>query len=131
VFWKDRDSRYLGCNALFAQDAGFATPEEIIGKTDVDMGWKEQAEWYRADDQAAMQSGEARLTYEEPQTTPDGEHIWLCTSKVPLRNHVGDVIGILGIYDDITERKLAAQTIQDSEHACKRRSRLRISVPGS
>ena len=107
VFWKDRDSRYLGCNTLFAKDAGLNHPDELVGKTDFDMGWKDQAELYRADDRLVMESGNPRLGYEEPQTTPDGKTIWLRTSKVPLRNAARQVIGILGIYDDITKFKQA------------------------
>ncbi|MFO0629600.1 MAG: PAS domain S-box protein [Polyangiales bacterium] len=102
VFWKDRDSRYLGCNTAFARDAGLAEPRQILGKTDHELGWHEQAERYRADDRAIMESGQPRLSYEEPQTTPEGARIWLRTSKSPLRDALGGVIGVLGIYDDIT-----------------------------
>ncbi len=105
VFWKDLDLVYVGCNQHFAEDAGFATPQEIIGKTDYEMGWIEQAELYRQDDQSVIDSGELRLNYEEPQTTPDGEKIWLRTSKIPLRNTNGEIIGVLGSYENITERK--------------------------
>jgi PAS domain S-box-containing protein len=105
IFWKDRDGRFLGCNSLFARDAGFSAPEDLVGKTDFDMGWKEQAELYRSDDARVMDAGEAILNYEEPQDGPDGAMRWLRTSKVPLRNDAGDVIGILGIYEDITAQK--------------------------
>ncbi|TLS77135.1 PAS domain S-box protein [Mariprofundus erugo] len=105
VFWKDYELRYLGCNHLFARDAGLSSPDELIGKTDFDMGWKDQAELYRADDRLVMETGAAKLAYEEPQTTPDGQTIWLRTSKVPLRDGENHVIGILGIYEDITEHK--------------------------
>ena len=105
VFWKDRESRYLGCNPLFARDAGKQSPAELIGLDDFSMGWAAQAALYRADDEAVMRSGEARLDYEEPQTTPDGKTIWLSTSKVPLRDAEGNVFGILGVYLDITARK--------------------------
>ncbi|MDD5035136.1 MAG: PAS domain S-box protein [Methylococcaceae bacterium] len=115
IFWKDRDSRYLGCNTRFAQDAGLSRPAELIGKTDFEMGWKDQAERYRADDQATMESGIPKLNYEEPQTTPDGGRIWLSTSKMPLRDDQDRVIGVLGIYQDITERKQAEQRITASE----------------
>gem|GEM_PF-4437705 len=54
IFWKDRDSRFLGCNQRFALDAGYSSPEEMIGKTDADMVWKDQASLYRADDAAVM-----------------------------------------------------------------------------
>ena len=63
VFWKDRDLVYLGCNQAFADDAGFSSPEEIIGKTDFDMPWKDQAELYRADDQRVLKNGEPKLNY--------------------------------------------------------------------
>ncbi|MDD2742578.1 MAG: ATP-binding protein [Rhodocyclaceae bacterium] len=105
VFWKDRDLRYRGCNPLFARDAGKQGPEELIGKDDFQMGWAPQAELYRQDDQQIIQAGVSKLGFEEPQTTPDGQTIWLRTSKVPLRNPQGEIDGILGIYDDITERK--------------------------
>jgi len=107
VFWKDRDSVYLGCNKLFAEDSGLQEPEKLVGKTDFEMGWQEQAELYRADDLDVMQTGIRKLNYEEPQTTPDGEQIWLETSKIPLTDQDGGVIGILGTYHDITDRKRA------------------------
>lgn len=107
VFWKDRDLRYLGCNPLFAKDAGKERPEDLIGKDDYQMGWSEQAELYQNDDRQIISSGVPKLGFEEPQTTPDGKRIWLSTSKVPLRNAEGEVDGILGIYDDITMRKEA------------------------
>ncbi len=112
VFWKDLDGRYLGCNALLARDAGWDSPEALIGKRDVDMSWKAQAEQYRADDKAVTDSDTPKIGYEEPQTTPDGNTIWLRTSKVPLHDPVtGAVIGMLGIYDDITRQKQAEEAI--------------------
>ncbi|HEX8988588.1 MAG TPA: ATP-binding protein [Rhodocyclaceae bacterium] len=111
VFWKDRDCRYLGCNTLFARDAGLAEPGELVGRTDFEMGWRDQAPQYQADDRAVMESGVAKLDFEEPQTTPDGATIWLRTSKVPLRGNDQRVIGVLGIYDDITQRKRDADEL--------------------
>jgi PAS domain S-box-containing protein len=107
VFWKDRELRYLGCNPAFAQDAGKSGPKELLGQDDYAMGWADQAEFYRADDRAVMESGIPKLSYEEPQTTPSGQQIWLSTSKVPLRDYDNRVIGVLGLYEDITERKRA------------------------
>jgi PAS domain S-box-containing protein len=111
VFWKNTELRYLGGNSLFAHDAGLASPDELIGKTDFDMGWRDQAALYQADDRTVMASGIPKLDYEEPQTTPDGRQIWLSTSKVPLRGTDKQVIGILGIYADITQRKLDAEEL--------------------
>lgn len=105
VFWKDTQSRYLGCNTAFARDAGFLCPEDLLGKDDFQMGWREQAELYRADDHWVMESDSPKIGFEEPQTTPDGRTTWIRTSKVPLHNIDGKVIGLLGIYEDITARK--------------------------
>jgi PAS domain S-box-containing protein len=109
VFWKDRDSIYLGCNQHFAKDAGLESPEQIIGRNDFELGWHEQAELYRLDDQQVMQSGLPKLNYEEPQTSPDETRLWLQTSKIPLKDLDGNVFGVLGVYEDITERKLAEE----------------------
>lgn len=107
VFWKDSQSRYLGSNTLFAQDAGLRSSQDLIGKDDFQMVWSEQAAQYQADDHAVMASGVAKLFYEEQQTTAPGNEIWLRTSKVPLKNQQQQVIGLLGIYEDITEHKQA------------------------
>lgn len=105
VFWKDRESRYLGCNTAFALDAGRNQPKELIGLDDFQLAWREQAELYVADDQRVMDAGIAKLNYDEPQTTLDGEKVWLRTSKVPFRNMADEIVGILGIYKDVTEQK--------------------------
>ncbi len=102
----------------FAQDAGFEYSEQIIGKSDFEMRWKDQAELYRADDFRVMELGNSILGYEESQTTPDGNLIWLRTSKAPLIDtSTGETIGILGIYDDISEDKKAAEKLKESEES--------------
>ena len=113
VFWKDRESRYVGCNAQFAHDAGLENPDDVIGKTDFDMAWRDQAELYRADDQSVMETGLSKLDFEEPQTTADGRTVWLSTSKVPLRDENKKIFGLLGIYADITARKQAEEQIRN------------------
>jgi PAS domain S-box-containing protein len=115
VFWKDQDLRYLGCNPAFAHDAGMASPEDLLGKDDFQLAWAEQAERYRADDRAVMASGLPRLSFDEPQTTPDGQTLWLRTSKVPLRNAHHQTIGILGVYEDITESRRAETALREQE----------------
>ena len=103
VFWKDRNLRFLGCNPAFARDAGRTSPDEMIGKDDYEMTWAAQADLYRADDRRVMDSGVPRLSYVEPQTTPDGRMIWLSTSKVPLKDDQNETVGVLCVYVDITE----------------------------
>jgi PAS domain S-box-containing protein len=107
VFWKDRKLCYLGCNAAFAQDAGFAAPADLIGKNDYQMGWHAQAELYRADDRRIIEEDTTRLHIEEPMTLSNGRTITLLTSKTPLRNAAGEITGVLGTYLDITARKEA------------------------
>jgi diguanylate cyclase (GGDEF)-like protein/PAS domain S-box-containing protein len=111
VFWKDMDLRYLGCNMAFARDAGRPSPLDLIGKSDYDMVWKDQADLYRADDRRVIESGQSKLLIEEPQTTPEGRTITLLTSKIPLRGKDEGVNGVLGTYMDITEKREAEATI--------------------
>jgi two-component system, sensor histidine kinase and response regulator len=113
VFWKDLKLQYLGCNPLFAKDAGKHDPAELIGKNDFQMGWADHADLYQNDDRKVIEAGQPRLGYEEPQTTPEGTLIWLRTSKVPLRNRNGEIVGVMGIYDDITERKQLELRLQE------------------
>ena len=115
IFWKDKDLVYLGCNTNFAHDAGFESPEQVIGKTDHDMPWKDQVALYQADDRHVIETGEAKIDYEEPQSTPDGGTIWLRTSKLPLYNEQGEAYAVLGAYADITEMKKAEQAVRESQ----------------
>ncbi|HVO69224.1 MAG TPA: PAS domain S-box protein, partial [Aggregatilineaceae bacterium] len=117
IFWKDRNLVYIGCNREFCQDAGVKSPAEIIGRTDFDLAWRDHAEQYRADDRLVLETGASRLSYEEPQTGPGGEALWLRTSKVPLRNTEGEVVGVLGTYEDITERRKADEALRRANRA--------------
>ncbi len=114
VFWKDKNLVYLGCNAAFARDAGFANPKDLIGKDDYQMGWRDQAELYRSDDRQVIDCGVTKYLIEEPQTTPGGETITLLTSKLPLLNSRGEIIGVLGTYIDITGRKKTEDALLES-----------------
>jgi len=120
VFWKDRALSYLGSNPLFARDAGKDSPSEMVGKDDYQMGWSREADRYRADDRQVIDSGIAKINFVEPQTTPDGRTIWLRTSKVPLRSSANEVIGVLGIYDDITERKQMEDELLEAKAEAER-----------
>lgn len=106
VFWKDTNLIYQGCNANFAIDAGVGTPANIVGKSDYDLAWKpEEAEFFRHVDSEVMQNDIPQCGIVEPQLQADGKHAWLLTNKIPLHDEQGNVIGLLGTYEDITEQK--------------------------
>ncbi|MBE0697760.1 MAG: diguanylate cyclase [Anaerolineaceae bacterium] len=112
VFWKDCELKYLGCNQLLAEDAGLSSPAEIIGKTDFDLSWRESAELYRAGDRQVIDTDTPKLDYEELALRANGPQLWVRTNKVPLHDSQGKVIGLLGTYDDITDRKMAEEQLQ-------------------
>ena len=112
VFWKDKNLRYLGCNDAFAHDAGLSGSDEILGKDDFQLVWKDQAKLYRSDDMEVITTGLPKLNIEELQTTPAGTTITLLTSKIPIKNEFGEVTGVIGTYLDITERKLAHDALR-------------------
>ena len=110
VFWKDRDSWYLGCNLQFARDVGLEHPDEIVGKTDFDLPWpREEADGYRSDDRYVMDNNCPKPHIIEPLQQADGSRLWIDTSKTPLVDGQGNVYGVLGVYEDITERKKAEE----------------------
>ncbi len=112
VFWKDVDSNYLGCNQAFAAGAGLQSPADMIGKTDYDLVWAAtEAGKYCADDNDVMTSGEPKLHIIEMQHQIDGRLAWFDTSKLPLRDSGGSVIGVLGTANDITQQKIATSEI--------------------
>ncbi|NJD08418.1 MAG: EAL domain-containing protein, partial [Methylococcaceae bacterium] len=115
IFWKDRQCRYLGCNELFARDAGLEHSADIVGKDDSEMIWSDRTAFLQADDRTVMESGHAKLGHEEPMATPDGRTFWVRSSKVPLRED-GRVVGLLGIYEDITSIKLHERQLEHIAH---------------
>ncbi len=115
VFWKNKDSQYLGCNEAFAKDAGLEAVDEIVGKNDFELVWKNQAQLFRAGDKEVIETGRPKLAYEEQSTTPSGNAIWLNTSKVPLKNTEGQSIGVLGVYSDVTAQKQMQEALRQSE----------------
>lgn len=114
IFWKDKESRFLGANDLMLRDAGMSGIGELIGKNDFDFFPKEQAEHYRADDREVMTLARPKSNIEEPMLTAEGKTAWLLTNKIPLRGKDGEVIGILGAYHDITALRETEQHLKDT-----------------
>lgn len=112
VFWKDGDYRYLGCNKAFAEDAGVLEHQALLGKTDFELSWSENAQNFREDDQKVIEDGVVKLNLEELQPRPEGGVRWVKSSKLPLRDVDGAIIGLLGTYDDITEHKIDQEKVR-------------------
>ncbi|MEL7245659.1 MAG: PAS domain S-box protein [Cyanobacteria bacterium J06573_2] len=113
VFWKDRNSAYLGCNRNFAEDANVDKPDNILGKSDYDCPWtKEESDFFRECDKRVMDSGVPEVNIIETQVQADGNLFWLDTNKIPLRDDEGNVVGILGTYENITERKQVEENLK-------------------
>ena len=116
IFWKDRDGVYLGCNAVFARAVGLEDADQIKGKTDFDLPWpRAEAEAYRADDMEVITSNLSKRNIIEPLQQADGSRLWIDTSKVPLTDRLGNIYGVLGVYEDVTQRKNAEERLIKSE----------------
>ncbi|MEM7738019.1 MAG: PAS domain-containing protein [Deinococcota bacterium] len=125
VVWKNRDLEFLGVNNNFARVAGFNSPDEMIGKTDYDTLFsREQADAYREDDLEVITTGRPKLGYEESSRTEEGQQAWVRTSKMPLRNEDGEIIGIVGLAEDITESKALEANLRSSNATLTRLSEL-------
>lgn len=106
IFWKDLDSVYLGCNRNFANAAGVGESENIVGKTDYDLPWKkEEADFFVQKDREVIASKTPLYHIIEEQQQADGKAAWLDTNKIPMFDESGKVVGTLGTFEDITERK--------------------------
>ncbi|MGE4264377.1 MAG: PAS domain S-box protein [Desulfovibrio sp.] len=116
VFWKDKNGAFLGCNEFFAKVLGAHGPDELIGKTDQDLGMPpDEVEAYRTDDRKVLATGQPMMHIIEPLQKASGERIWLDTSKAALEDEHGSVYGVLGVFEDITERKDAEERLRQSE----------------
>jgi len=109
IFMKDRDYRFMSINENFARDIGIS-PEEIVGKLDRDLFSNELADKYHADDVRIITTGETEEL--EEKYVVDGKETWVNTIKTPVRDDKGEIVGLLGIFWDITARKLAEEEIR-------------------
>ncbi|MFT3741760.1 MAG: ATP-binding protein [Gammaproteobacteria bacterium] len=119
IFWKDVNSIYLGCNNNFAKAAGFNSPKDIVGKTDAQLPWGQYtAHIYLEEDLNIIKTGKAIL-HKEVAMQMEGKHEQiLSVSKIPLFEN-NKIIGILGIYIDITQRVLLTNDLHVAKEAAE------------
>jgi len=116
IYIKDRDSHFLLANKAEAFLLGAKSVEELIGKSDGDYFPKRLSKKYRADEIKILNSGKSLIGIEEPTVDSAGNAKWSTTTKVPIRNDQGKIIGIAGIGRDITDRKKAEEELIETKN---------------
>lgn len=117
VYTKDRQSRFTLGNPAVAHSLGAATPDDIIGTSDFDFHAPDKASTFYAEEQTLMQSGQALINHEESIINAQtGSQRWLLTTKVPHRDVQGQIVGLVGINRDITDRKQVEQALEQERN---------------
>ena len=123
IYFKDLRSRYLMINRSKARKHGLTDPADARGKSDADYFSEPHAQQALADEQQILRTGKSIVNLEEVETWPDGSETWASTTKVPLRNQSGQMVGTFGISRDITKRKRAEQALAESTRQLQEKTR--------
>jgi two-component system, cell cycle sensor histidine kinase and response regulator CckA len=117
VYWKDLDSVYLGCNSVVSSSLGLQDPSDLVGRSDFDLPGitPEQARSFIRTDRAVIESGTPQLGLIQPVSFGDDQIAWLESNKMPLRDSRGEIIGILGTWSDITEKRRLEDQLRQSQ----------------
>lgn len=112
IYVKDLHCRFILSNPAHLRALGCSALEQVLGKTDFDFFPRDEATHYFQDEMQVLKTGQMLLDREEPVTTAAGQHLWVLTTKVPLRDSQGEIFGLVGVTRDITSRKRAEQKLQ-------------------
>jgi PAS domain S-box-containing protein len=123
IYFKDRESRFLCINAAMAERFGLANPSEATGKTDFDYFGREHAGQALRDEQEVIATGRPIIGVEEKETWSDGHETWASTTKMPLRDPQGRIVGTFGVSRDVTDRKQAQAELQKAKDAAEAANR--------
>lgn len=123
IYFKDTESRFIRINKSMAALFGLDSPSDALGKTDFDFFTEEHARPAREDEQKVMESGQSIVGIEEKETWADGRVRWVSTTKVPLRDEHGNIVGTYGISRNITMRKRAEERLKQTLEELERSNR--------
>lgn len=116
IFWKDRNSVFLGCNRRWSIAAGFNSSFDVIGKTDYDLyPNSSNLDYYKKQDEKIINGEQTQLQFLEHKIKPNGEEVWYQTQKIPMYDLQGNIVGLLGTIEDITKRKIAEIALQEAK----------------
>jgi two-component system sensor histidine kinase/response regulator len=115
IYVKDMAGRKVIANLAEVRVSGLQSESEVLGKDDFDLHPKELADKFFADDQVVLKTGQSVLNREEYVLDEQDQKNWLLTTKIPLRDENGKIVGLIGLGRDITARKQADQALKDSE----------------
>jgi PAS domain S-box-containing protein len=125
VYFKDRNSRFITVSRSLAIRLGLSRPEDAVGKTDADFFGAEHAKVAYEDEQRIIRTGQPVVAKAEREALQDGRERWILTTKVPLRNNVGEIHGTFGVSKDITELKLAEMELAKARDSALESARLK------
>jgi two-component system aerobic respiration control sensor histidine kinase ArcB len=114
IYWKNLGGVYLGCNKYMLAMAGLQNREQIVGKTDYDLPWRKQANKIRDIDQLVVQNNKTYELEENP-LVHEGVLKTFLSSKTPLKEDDGTIIGIVGVSIDITEKNRLEELLKETE----------------
>lgn len=115
IYIKDAEGRFVLANASLARHMGVQSPQELVGRTHFEFYPREFAAKVAADERGIIECGEARINQEEVAVDNFGNNMWFLSTKVPLKNGDGKIVGIVGSSRDITEQKRIEEALRDSE----------------
>ena len=115
VYFKDRAGRFTRVNEALAKRNGLPDPNALLGKTDFDFFGEQYAHETGENEKRIMATGQPMIDKEESNVRPDGQIAWVSSTKMPLRDSTGTIVGIMGISRDITERKRAEESLRAAE----------------